>query len=464
MAQIVTSVILLAERSTSIGLAQGTLDRFPLLLVSDTVTRKDSSWVDHQRLDQTAVTSPLTKWSGTLGNSDSLEVVTASVHLAESAPKGAVHLNFDPSIDGDPPPILEIQNVRPNRLVDRAKQLLAGSKRPVIVVGLGALDHVDEVRLLLKDLQCPILVTYEAKGVVPESWTSFAGFFTGSTLEKPILEGADLIFGIGLGSVEPMPNRWSYQAPVVLFSSYPIEGSYFGGKAATIIGSYSEHLPELLQRSHTTWDHGIGQKIHRQNLGRMLSDTTGFSQADVVRSTQEMVGEAIVTVDAGAHMLVAMSLWKTDRPASVLISNGLATMGFALPAGIGAALAEPNRDVVCFVGDGGLGMTMAELETIQRLGLWITIIVFNDSSLSLIKLKQAKLPRESSAVSYAPIDFSGVAQAMGVTDVAALDTEDLRQGLKSRPNGPMLIDAHRPIVIPTRAKCRTWITRIFPWD
>ena len=93
----------------------------------------------------------------------------------------------------------------------------------------------------------------------------------------------------------------------------------------------------------------------------------------------------IATVDAGAHMLVAMPLWQVDEPGEALISSGLATMGFALPAAIAAALARPDRRVVCFVGDGGLGMTLAELETLARLELAVVVVVFNDSALSLIQ-------------------------------------------------------------------------------
>ena len=88
-------------------------------------------------------------------------------------------------------------------------------------------------------------------------------------------------------------------------------------------------------------------------------------------------------------MLVAMPLWEVEEPDEALISSGLATMGFALPAAIAAAIARPGRHVVCLVGDGGLGMTLAELETLARLDLAILVVVFNDSALSLIEIKQA---------------------------------------------------------------------------
>jgi len=96
----------------------------------------------------------------------------------------------------------------------------------------------------------------------------------------------------------------------------------------------------------------------------------------------------IATVDAGAHMLVAMPLWPVDEPRRLLISSGLATMGFALPAAIAAALCGPGEPVIAFTGDGGLGMALMEIETAVRHRLRIVLVVFNDATLSLIKIKQ----------------------------------------------------------------------------
>jgi Thiamine pyrophosphate enzyme, C-terminal TPP binding domain len=96
---------------------------------------------------------------------------------------------------------------------------------------------------------------------------------------------------------------------------------------------------------------------------------------------------SIATVDAGAHMPPAMSLRSVEEPAEILISSGLATMGFAVPAAVGAALARPGRQVVCFTGDGVLGMSLAKLETLNRLQLPVTVVVFNDARLASIAVK-----------------------------------------------------------------------------
>jgi acetolactate synthase-1/2/3 large subunit len=151
--------------------------------------------------------------------------------------------------------------------------------------------------------------------------------------------------------------------------------------------------------------------------------------------------DSVATVDAGAHMLVAMPLWKTEEPGQVLISSGLATMGYSLPAAVGAALAAPDARVYCFVGDGGLNMSLGELETVARLRLPITVVVFNDNTLSLIKAKQKPHGHGgSAAVQYSRTDFAAVAAGMGIPSAAVSVEADLAAALARDDAGPRLLD------------------------
>lgn len=142
-------------------------------------------------------------------------------------------------------------------------------------------------------------------------------------------------------------------------------------------------------------------------------------------------------------MLVAMPLWSVEQPGELLISSGLATMGFALPAAIAAALVHPVRRVVCFTGDGGLGMVLAELETVARLDLAITVVVFNDSTLSLIAAKQQPVGHGGDlAVKYRAVDFAAVARgcAMAAERVSDVDSYDRALRASFATSGPMLLD------------------------
>jgi acetolactate synthase-1/2/3 large subunit len=173
--------------------------------------------------------------------------------------------------------------------------------------------------------------------------------------------------------------------------------------------------------------------------------TRGLAPHVVVDAARAMApADAIATVDAGAHMLVTMPLWEVSAPGEALISSGLATMGFALPAAIAAAIARPGRHVVCFAGDGGLGMTLAELETVARLALPVAVVVFNDSALSLIEIKQAAEGHGGEgAVRYRATEFTRCAQAVGIASRRVEDARALEQALAlafSAP-APFLIDA-----------------------
>ncbi|WP_370326541.1 thiamine pyrophosphate-binding protein [Euzebya sp.] len=425
------------------GLAQATLDRFPLVVISDAIAQADTSRVAHQRLDQVAAARPLTKWAGVAGRADPARMGSRAARLAQAGPAGAVYLSVDASVPGDEVPDVSPTPVGDPALLAHARQLVAASRRPVVIVGLDAVAHADAVRSALDGLDCPVLVTYEAKGVVPESWPTFAGLFTGASIERPLLARADLIVGVGLDPVEPMPGPWRYDAPVVLVGSYPVETAYVGAPVE-VVGDHRQVLPRVLDAARPEWPSGEGGAVRREDLDRLQvgpsADGT-LTPHQVVRTVQAAVGDVVLTVDAGAHMLVAMPLWQAEGAESVLISNGLATMGFSLPAAIGAALARPGERVICMTGDGGLGMVLAELETLARLALDVTVVVFNDAALSLIEIKQGEGQGGSTAVRYHPTDFAAVAQGMGVPGVAVRDVDALRRAVADPAPGPRLVDA-----------------------
>jgi acetolactate synthase-1/2/3 large subunit len=152
---------------------------------------------------------------------------------------------------------------------------------------------------------------------------------------------------------------------------------------------------------------------------------------------------SIATVDAGAHMFQTTTYWHALEPGELLISNGLATMGFALPAAIAAQLVHPDRRVVCFTGDGGLMMVASELETVARLRLPIVIVVFNDAALSLIAVKQEQKGFEGVSMRYTGPDLVALGRAFGIRALAATSEATLHGALIAAQTapGPTLIDA-----------------------
>jgi acetolactate synthase-1/2/3 large subunit len=424
------------------GAAQALLDRQPLLLISDAVPFAERTRVSHQRLDQDALLAPVTKWSTSIGLDGAQETVAAAIRIACAAPQGPVHLAFTPDA---PRPALPPPGAAPPRGdIAAAARLLAASRRPVFALGVGARRARVPLRRLLAGTPWPVLTTYKAKGLLSEHAGNAAGLLTGATIEAPILAAADLIVAVGLDPVELIPAPWPYRAPVLALGEWPLADPFFEpatelvGPLAELLALVSEHLPAGGERAS-----GRAQRVLADDALRV--PTAGLAPHVVVEAARSRApAGAVATVDAGAHMLVAMPLWEVAEPGEALISSGLATMGFALPAAIAAAIARPDRHVVCFVGDGGLGMALAELETVSRLGLPVTVVVFDDAALSLIEIKQAADGHGGQgAVRYREADFAGIARAMGIPARRVEDERDLLAALDDAfgRRGPYLVDA-----------------------
>jgi acetolactate synthase-1/2/3 large subunit len=419
------------------GAAQALLDRQPMLLISDAVPHAERDRVSHQRLDQDALMAPVTKWSVTVGVEGAEDVVAAALRIACTPPQGPVHLAFAPAAPRAPTPIAE--PVHPRGDVAAAIRLLRASERPVFAIGVGARRAGASLRRLLARTPWPVLTTYKAKGLVSERSESAAGLLTGATIEAPVLEDADLVIAVGLDPVELIPAAWPYAAPVLSLAEWPLADRYFTPEVE-LIGPLDELLD--LVSEHLAWTQTPRQL---PSIGKMRVAVAGLSPHEVVDATRARApAGTIATIDSGAHMLVAMPLWEVENPGEALISSGLATMGFALPAAIAAAVARPERRVVCFVGDGGLGMALAELETIARLELAVVVVVFNDSTLSLIRIKQASEGHGGEgAVRYRETGFDEIARGLGVRGRRVLDVTELGEALEAAftEAGPYLIDA-----------------------
>jgi acetolactate synthase I/II/III large subunit len=441
--------------SATNGVAQALLDRQPMILVSDCVASEDCPRISHQWLAQVALMAPVTLDSYTYG-SDESAVPRLVVERALGGQPGPVHVDFDPSASQEPAPGPYPPSFIPPP--DDIRALLAASRRPIFVVGVGALYRgtveAQRVAATLHQIglthHTPMLTTYKARGVVADSAPWCAGVATGATIESPALHAADLIIGVGLDPVELIPADWPYAAPVISLDPWGVDSSpYFVDRQrAFLLGDLVTSLEEVAAKLSTTWDDDAGQILRRQSLEELATAVPKgvgkVSPLDVVRMTRAVAPTGtIATVDAGAHMLLAVPFWEVDQPGELLVSSGLATMGFALPAAIAAALVHPDRAVVCFTGDGGLGMVLAELETVVRLGLRVIVVVFNDATLSLIAAKQQPTDHGGlDAVRYHPIDFAAVARGVGMNAESIVSTRELDDALSRAfaSGSPTLLD------------------------
>jgi acetolactate synthase-1/2/3 large subunit len=385
---------------------------------------------------------PVTKWSTVLGAAGAEQVLADAARVATSPAPGPVYLEFDPTSDrrDDVPP-----SSVPTGDIAEVNRLLKEARRPVVVVGQGGRSHGEAIASLIAECAVPVLLTYKAVGVISSSDLHFAGLLTGAHMEAPVLQDADVIVAIGLDSIELIPNPWPYVAPVVLLAEWSDSRRYFA-TSAEVIGPLASTLANLNPLS-ADWPDDYATTHRERGLGALMNGPVvreGVSPWDLVQHVRELaLSDSIATVDAGAHMLAAMPLWSVQRPGQLLISSGLATMGYALPAAIAAAIVSPENRVYCLTGDGGLSMVLGELETVARLNLPITIVVFNDSSLSLIKLKQRPEGNGGSgAVDYFATDYTMMAASVGMAAERVGDLYELDRVLGSYAGtrSPLLLD------------------------
>jgi acetolactate synthase-1/2/3 large subunit len=449
--------------ASATGLAHARLDRSPLIYVSDRHPASLLEFTTHQYLDHGAHVGAIAKGSVIVGSDSAAHWVAHAVRLALAEPRGPVHLDLPADVAGrsavpaatsvTPTPLPPLDG----ELVERAAAMIRAARRPLVIAGLGCRPaDAKWLRAFAEALPTPVLTTYKAKGAIPDPHPLALGIFTGGALEEPLVRRADLIIAFGLDTVELIPRAWTYTAPVLSLTRCPAAepglqapggGAYFT-PALEVVGEPGAILEDLasriMGRAQADWDVVEVDRIRRQRLAALEVPVPGLAPHRVVQMTRELTAAgSIASVDAGAHMFPATAYWLALEPGELLISNGLATMGFALPAAIAAQLVHPDRRVICFTGDGGLMMVAAELETVARLGLPIVIVVFNDAALSLIAIKQEQKGFEGVSMRYAGPDLGALARAFGLRAFTATDEATLHAaliGAQTAP-GPALIDA-----------------------
>jgi acetolactate synthase I/II/III large subunit len=463
------------------GVACAYLDRAPLLVITDRHPAAAGA-CEHQRLDHRALLAPVTKWSTTVSAKNADEVMREAIDRAMAGPPGPVHVDVpadvvgQPSRRGGPAPVLselvlrQAQHERvegcPPQTVERGAgpstlvlsltkgELRAGTslgpygsvsaKRPLLLVGLGARRAEDAAAIheFCATHHVPVMVTYKAKGVVADDDPHFAGVFTNGAIEREVLNQADLFIGVGLDPVELLPRPWTHAQPIVSIAPWRVEDRHVPF-AAQDVGDIASGLGRIGQQlAASAWNlDDVGALVAAQRR-QLLGAGDQLTPDLVVRTVAAVAPDVRVTVDAGAHMFPTSMLWPVAQPNGMLISNGLSTMGFAVPAAIGAALADRSRPVIALTGDGGLLMCAGELLTAAREGLRVAIVVFSDASLSLIAIKQQQRKLATAGVALGDVAWCALAESMGVSAYFAVTEDEVARavGAALTLDGPSLIE------------------------
>jgi acetolactate synthase-1/2/3 large subunit len=428
------------------GVADAQIDRAPLVAITGQVGLERAHKESHQYIDIVRMFGPVTKWSTRISVAESTpEIVRKAFRLARLEKPGATHIELPEDIAGQDTDMkpLEVRRTSYPKAQDavmtRALELIKSSKAPVILAGNGvarrqAAGHasVEALRRFVRRSGISATHTYMAKGVLdPFSHQSLpaAGLQRpGAELANiPQLAEADLVIAVGYDLVEWSPSLWNPRRDkvVIHIDSTPAELDGHYQPSVEVVGELDESLSVLADHVETRKDQPI--RGANKPLGATLKDTPApFAPQLVVAAVREALApEDIVVSDVGAHKVWLSRLYPTPVPNTVVVSNGLASMGIALPGAIAAKLVFPERKVIAFSGDGGFLMNVQELETAKRMGTAIVCMVLVDDRLGIIEANERRIYGRAFATEFGNPGFVELARAFGIAGFAVPTAREL---------------------------------------
>jgi acetolactate synthase-1/2/3 large subunit len=451
----------------TLGVANAFLDRSPVVAITASMAKSAEPFATHQALDLNAVYRPFTKAAITLDAHDTAAKVRRALAATMAPRMGPVHIALPSdvakaqersstdasSIAIEPPPVPRADR----EALARVSEEIARAKRPVVVLGLDLDPRHDArpVRALVERLGAPVFVTPKAKGMLPEDHPLFYGVCAGVAGDGVIVDffaRADLIVGLGFEPVES-DKLWHHTMKMVAIGPVSIAAGEYRPHAEAV-GDVEHSLNELNDRANARSHNRPSSEWSEEELKQFRHDLetvlkpsaplAGLSGYELTRRLRELMPrDTVLATDVGAIKSITSQAWATYEPLTFFESNGLSAMSYSFPAAMAARLAYPDRPVLCAIGDGGFGMTLAELETCVRERLHFLTVVYNDSSLSLIHVSQANRGHEPYGVDHGAVDFAAVAGGFGAWTRRARTMSELdaavREGLTI--DRPVVIDA-----------------------
>ncbi|MFM8801241.1 MAG: thiamine pyrophosphate-binding protein [Tagaea sp.] len=416
------------------GIAGALMERTPLAILTGEMGTANAEIYNHQAFDHVALARTVTKYAATLNASRPAQHLARALDIATTFPAGPVMLNIPADVaraDAKDAfvatPAIKAKIGLPPAEAARLRRSIARAKRPLALLGRGSILEGCEAPLrdFLESWRVPFFATYKAKGAVDEAHPLCLGAVGLSPVvdaeNMKLLAEADLILPIGFDPIElrdAWVDAWPRETAVVTLDWGALNHRIF----PLGIECYGD-LPTLLAQL-TSMDEGGDSAWPAARLRACVdaiakivaprAPKDAISPAALFKAVSDRATRAWwMTVDVGAHRILANHVVRCRKPGQLLQSNGLCCMGYAIPAAIGAALAAPDAPVVALVGDGCALMTAGELPLAAELDLPIVVVVLNDSSLSLIKLKQAKMQMAKRGVEFRGPRFDAMGEACG---------------------------------------------------
>ena len=444
------------------GVGDATLDNAPLVaLTGQTGLAGMHKETTHQFIDTVEMLRPMTKWNTRVHHPHMVvEAVRKAFSTAVAEKPGATHLELPADVmaapaTGKPMP----RSPAPPAAADpvsllRTAELIQAAERPVILAGNGVVRQgaSQALRALCEQTGLHVVTTFMGKGVLDaaDSHFLFTAGLSSQNYAKGLLGETDLVLCVGYDQIEWPPSAWNPDGRhrIVCIDTVPPEIDAHFVPEVELLGDLSTILYQVSRLLEGKAVSRLETRPYRRAFRTVLDsgsdDDFPVKPQRVLRDLRAVLGaEDILISDVGAHKLWVARFWEAREPNTVLISNGFAAMGFAVPAAIAAALAtRGRRRVVCVCGDGGFLMNVQELETARRLGLPFVAVVWSDGGYGLIEMHQRRRYGRIAGTRFDNPDFVALAHSFRVEGLRAARAGDVRPLLEralAHP-GPVVLD------------------------
>ena len=444
--------------NTITGVADAMIDSTPVVVIAGQVSTSLLGTDAFQEIDVIGVMQPVTKWAYQVRRAEDIPwAVARAFYIAASGRPGPVVLDITKNaqvekVDYRPVTITHIAGYTPvpdmePEYIAQAAQLINDAKRPLALVGQGViLGHAEqELLTFLRKADIPAASTIMGLSALPSGEPLNAGMLGmhGNVAPNLKTNECDVLVAIGMRFDDRVTgdlHTYARQAKIIHFDIDPTEVDKNIKATVPVLGNVKETLPavtQLLQpAAHDEWRATFArpQEKEIQTVIRpeLFPETGALKMGEVVHRVAEATGHrAVLVTDVGQNQMMSLRYFKYTQTRSVVTSGGLGTMGFGLPAAIGAKLGAPERTVCLFTGDGGLQMTIQELGTIMQSDIAVKIILLNNNFLGMVRQWQELFfeERYSATVMKNP-DFIRIAAAYGIPGRKVSRREDLDDAIR----------------------------------
>ena len=457
--------------NTITGVADAMIDSTPIVVIAGQVGAGLLGTDAFQEVDLVGVTQPISKWSYQIRRAEDVAwAVSRAFYIARSGRPGPVVLDFAKNAQQElteyrPMHVDFIRSYDPDpetdpRAVAEAVALINEAKKPLVLVGQGVeLGNAQaELRAFIEKADIPCGCTLLGLSALPTAHRLNKGMLGmhGNLGPNVKTNECDVLIAVGMRFDDRVTGKLETYAKQAKVIHLDIDPSEIGKNVAVdvaVLGNCKRTLAlltELIQRQqHTDWINSFKtyeEKEYEEVIDKEIHPVDGpLNMGEVVRAVSEATGnEAILVTDVGQNQMMACRYFKYTKERSVVTSGGMGTMGFGLPAAIGATFGCPDRRVCVFMGDGGLQMTMQELGTVMEQQAPVKIILLNNNFLGNVRQWQAMFFNRR--YSFTPMmnpDYMQIAAAYGIRSRRVIEREELDEAIREmlEAEGPFLLEA-----------------------